>query len=91
MLLEQGFAPIVSEILPHAVDVIGLILRNVVSHQKAGTVQFVTVRSALFCGPGPSEIDILSPFFFYPVHELVIISCNLRAFCAAYPASSLSK
>jgi hypothetical protein len=60
VLLEKIFSPVVCQIAPYRMDVIGVILSIVVFDQKRGRLYTIVMRTALLRHARPGEVDILA-------------------------------
>jgi hypothetical protein len=76
--VEKVFAPVTVEITPHAVNVIGVVLRVVVLDQKRGALHTVIVAFAFLQAAHPSEFDLIEAGMADFVQPLARLCARLR-------------
>ena len=79
MLRQQVFAPVAVEVTPHAVNVIGVVLRVIVLDQKRAALHAVVVAFAFLQAAHPGEFDLVEARLADFVQPLACLRLWLRA------------
>ena len=76
---QKVFAPVAVEVAPHAVDVIGVVLRVIELDQKRGALHAVVVAFAFLQAAHPGEFDLVETRLADFVEPLACLCGRLRA------------